>query len=244
MSILRQLKLKDFFTALNLFVAYYAVLLVFQDKFAQASALIFINVIFLDLIDGWVSRITNTYNELGKHFDSIVDFISSSVAVCFFIYVSYQEKSIPLAIAISFIPLLTGVLREIKSRIENIKVETYFIGFPRNSSSLLLVAFLNSSLMSHSAWIWIGMIFILATSYMQLSHAPYICNDKSKLKLQTRIKVYLIICIVAQIILTFLGLFWDGVLTWMTVYLISPFIIVEKSVWNNIREQVTNKSVV
>ncbi len=231
------LKLKDLFTTLNLFLSFYSVILVFEGKFPEASILVFVNVMFLDLLDGWVARLTRTFNEFGKYFDSVTDFIGSSVIVCFFIYVAYKPVHPYLAVGLAFVPLFVGVIREITTRLEKIRCSTYFIGFPRNSAAIAIIAYLNSSLHTQFHWTATGVALILAASGLQLTTIPFICNDKSELKLPLRIKIYLILAVVLQIILTAIGLFWDGILIWMVCYMISPFLVVEKEVWADIKRQ-------
>lgn len=235
---MRYLKFKDFFTMLNLFLAFYAVVLVFDGKIEIASYLILLNALVLDIIDGMVARITKTSNIFGKHFDSITDFFGSSMIIPFFLYFILKDYNRPFAIIVAFMPLVVGVLREIQNRIEDIKVKGYFIGFPRSSAGVVIIAFINTRLIVDLHLYWLVLPMTLYLCYTQLSHTPYVGNDKPMLMKIPRMKFYLIACIPLLIGLSIAGYFWETVVVYMGIYLLSSHILIEQSVWDEIKRQV------
>lgn len=234
---MRYLKFKDLFTTLNLFCTFLAVVLLMLGLFELASYLIVFNLLILDLLDGFVARITKSSNEFGKHFDTIVDFLGSSVIISFFIFVAYRDYNFYLAIFLGFLPLFFGVLREIQSRLEDIKYEGYWIGLPRLMSGLFIIGYLNSNfLVGHRGYL-IGIILILITSFLHVTHWPYLGDNKDKFKLSLKVKIYLMMAVAFQIFLSFIGMFWDGIAIFLICYIIHPPVIVEKNVWDDIKNQ-------
>jgi len=232
------LKFKDGFTLLNLFLAFYAVVLLFDGKLEFASYLLLFNALVLDILDGMVARATKTSNLFGKHLDSITDFFGSSMIIPFFLYFVLKDYNRPYAIAVAFLPLVVGVLREIQQRLEDIKVKGFFIGFPRSSAGVVLIAFLNTRLVANLHLYWLVLPMTLYLCYTQLSHTPYVGNDKSMLMKIPRMKFYLTTCIVLLIGLSIAGYFWEAVVVSMGFYLLSSHILIEKSVWDDIKRQV------
>lgn len=234
---IKEIHIKDIPTFLNLFLSLYAVLLLFKGEFKLAAEIVFFNIIILDLMDGILARLTNTSNEFGKHLDSITDFIGSSFIVPFFIYKAYHESYPKLAIFLCFLPLLFGVLREIFGRLHPIKQENYFIGLPRNTAGLFIIAFLCSPLFHYDWYQYLGLPLLAGVSYLQLSYWPYLGNDKKTLVMPTRIKVYLYYAVSMIILSFFLGTFWEFLTVLLLGYILSPLAIVEKNIWQSVRAQ-------
>ncbi len=238
MSILSQFKLKDWATALNLFFSFWAVILVLEGRFALASGLVCFNIMVLDVVDGVIARVTKSGNAFGKHFDSVVDFVGSSVIICFFVY-AYLSKVWHgyWVVVFSFLPLLVGVLREVNSRMDTTAVKGYFIGFPRNSGAMVIIALLNSS-QFYKPWFYpVALALYIGAHYLQLSRIPFVGNDKSTLLKMPRMKIYLSLGLILIGVMTALGYFWDSMLIIMLAFIISPFVIVDKAVWQNIKAQ-------
>jgi phosphatidylserine synthase len=235
---MRYFKFKDCITTLNLFLSFYAVVLLFEDKFALASYIFFINVIILDLLDGYIARATKTANEFGKHLDSVTDFFGSSMIVPFFIYFALKDYNLYLALITAFLPLFTGVIREVRSRLEDISCPGFFVGFPRNSAALLFIAFFQTKMFTDWGYYWIAYLVILLVSLLQLSYLPFMGNDKAMLLKIPRIKYYLIICVALLIGFTYAGIFWEGVFLFMMCFVISPFVQVEKECRALIKKQI------
>jgi len=227
-------KIKDLITTINLFLSFYSVILVFQDRFLLASVLVTFNIMVLDVLDGVVARISGTENIFGKYFDSVTDFVGSSVIVCFFIYHVFEKKYPLLGLFLSFIPLLVGVLREVRSQMGIVRIKGYFIGYPRNSSAVVMIAVLNSTVAPLVGFYPLVILYLLVLSYLQLSKIPFVGNDKPLLMKMPRMKFYLLSGLILVIGGGLLGYFWDAFLLMMTVFMLSSFIIVDKKVWNQI----------
>lgn len=228
-------KFKDTFTVANLFLSFATVVLAFQNHLEWACYLFLINVLILDILDGLVARLTKTGNEFGKQLDSVVDFVGSSIMVSYLVYVALFKINTQVALACGFLLVLIGVLREVRSRIEPIVCKGFFIGLPRNTAAILLLTFLNTTLFDLLPWMAVP--FIILLSYFQLSHAPFIGNDKRMLMAIPRMKIYLILAVVVVGAYAYFGMFWNGICYILSVYLLTPYVLVKKEVWNDIRSQ-------
>jgi phosphatidylserine synthase len=237
------IKLKDLFTLLNLFVSLLAALLLFEDKFELASYLLVFSIFILDLLDGFVARLTRSQNTFGKHLDTVTDFVGSSIMIPFFIYHVYKPFNPYLACILAFSPLVFGVLRDVQSKMESVNHGGFFIGLPRIMSALFILGYLNSNFITqHKAYIP-GAFLIVLVGLMQLTHWPYLGNDKRTVSLKKKIKIYLAIALALQVGLTAMGLFWDGLTIFLFAYIIQPPVTADKGVWENIRRQlIKNKS--
>ncbi|HLD45205.1 MAG TPA: CDP-alcohol phosphatidyltransferase family protein [bacterium] len=232
---MKHFKFKDVFTLANLFLSFFSVILMFSGKFEEASYIILINILILDILDGLVARITKTGNDFGKYFDSITDFVGSSVIVSYFIFSALSPTNYYLALVCGFAFLLTGVMRDVRSRLETVAHKGFFIGLPRNLASVLIVALFNSHLFAKyplSAVLYLG---ILCT--MQLSYAPYVGNHKPTLFAMPRVRNYLLVGIVYAGVHAYFGYFWDSMVTFMCGYLLSPYFLASPAVWEDIRRQ-------
>lgn len=222
---MKHFQLKDVFTSFNLFCVLLSLILLFEGKFVLGSYLLVFTIFILDMIDGFVARKLGGGNEFGKEFDTIVDYCSCCVAPPLFIYVAYRDYSQSLAAFTAFIPFFFGTLRGIQHKIEGIEVKNYFVGLPRTMTGLLSLAIINSSfLKTHSLYI-IGTILILLFCSMNLSHALYMGNDKKTITFSFKIKAYLVAAAIAQIALTAVGLFWEGLFILIGCYAIQPYVL-------------------
>lgn len=234
---MQNFKLKDIFTALNLFLSLVAVLLLFSDRFELAAYLLFVNIIIIDVLDGLIARLTKTSNDFGKHFDSVTDFFGSSMIVPFYIFYALKGDHFYLAIVSAFVPLFAGVIREVNSRIYPVSYPGYFVGFPRNASALIIVSFLLSTPFTLWHLSWLAFVLIVFLSYLQLSHIPFIGNNKPLLMKMPRVKLYLIIGASLQVGLAFTGFFWDGAFIILMCFVMSPFVWREKEIRSQIKNQ-------
>jgi phosphatidylserine synthase len=201
----------------------------------EASYLFLINVLILDILDGLIARLTKTGNLFGKEFDSVVDFAGSSIMISFLVYAYALKINKETALACGFLLVLIGVLREVRSRLEPIVVKGYFIGLPRNAAAVLLITFFNTTIFS--VWPWTAVPFIVLLSYFQLSHTPFIGNDKRMLMAIPRMKLYLVLAVVVVSAYAYFRMFWNGICYILSVYLLTPYVLVKKDVWNDIKSQ-------
>ncbi len=80
----------NLFTALNLFLGWWAITMAIDGRLATACWLVFAATM-LDGLDGAVARLTNTQSDFGAQFDSLSDAISFGVAPAILAYALMQK---------------------------------------------------------------------------------------------------------------------------------------------------------
>jgi CDP-diacylglycerol--serine O-phosphatidyltransferase len=100
----------SFFTLMNLFSGFIAVIQIQQGDYTQACWLIVLAG-FFDLLDGMMARLTNSQSQFGVELDSLADVVSFGLAPSFLIYnVALSEMKL-LGLFISALPVLCGAVR-------------------------------------------------------------------------------------------------------------------------------------
>jgi len=94
----------------NLFLGFYAILLITRGSYLTASWLIVIAAI-LDGLDGLVARLIRSNSSFGKEIDSLADVVSFGVAPSLLLYKVVFESIGAIGIFLAFMPLLAGILR-------------------------------------------------------------------------------------------------------------------------------------
>lgn len=122
--------LPSLFTTGNLFLGFWAVVLSFHGRHAEAAPLIGW-AILLDTLDGRIARLTGTTSEFGAELDSLVDSISFGVAPALLVY-TWGLSGVPRAGWLAaFLFLVCGVLRLARFNVQKSIVDgRYFVGLP------------------------------------------------------------------------------------------------------------------
>jgi len=132
----------NFFTTLNIFCGFLALVSTIEDKIITACWLISLAAIF-DVLDGQLARLTKSSSNFGIEFDSLADVISFGVAPSILLYKLYFHKMGILGIIISFLPLVFGGIRLARFNvIFGGKEKTIFVGLPIPYSALSVVSFI------------------------------------------------------------------------------------------------------
>src|SRR5947207_15811500 len=77
--------LPNFFTTLNLFAGFYAIVQGMNHEFEKSAVAIFVAMV-LDSIDGRVARLTRTQSAFGAEYDSLTDMVSFGAAPALVMY--------------------------------------------------------------------------------------------------------------------------------------------------------------
>lgn len=142
----KRLLAPGFLTALNLFLGFYAIILVANynpgnNHFVTASWLIILAAIF-DAFDGKVARATKSSSKFGVEFDSLADLTSFCVAPSFLIYQVHLSKMGAAGLIISFFPLMFGAIRLARFNVELIGYDKVnFRGLPTPACAATLASF-------------------------------------------------------------------------------------------------------
>jgi len=194
---------------------------------------------FFDAFDGVVARALNQVNQFGAEFDNVADLVAYSVAPSFLLYFAYRRyvalpglAELPavqfaVAVLVALIPTLFGCIRFARFNVRRLDVPALFIGFPRPASALLIVALLNSHLMSVSPWMgWIGVAMVALLGFMNLSLVPFISHHHRVWSWYLKVVLNFVWFSVAASVVLGVFLDWlprnlafDWVLFWLCCYL-------------------------
>ncbi len=194
---------------------------------------------FFDAFDGVVARALNQVNKFGGEFDNVADLVAYSVAPSFLLYFAYRRYillpgledlpalQVAVAAGVALIPTLFGCIRFARFNVRRLDVPALFIGFPRPASALLIVALVNSHLMSLTGWMgWFGVAMVVLLGFMNLSLVPFISHHGRTWSWYLKIILNFVWFSVAASVVLGVFLDWlprnvafDWVLAWLCYYL-------------------------
>ena len=157
--------LPNMLTSGNLAAGFLAILLVFQEDFLEAAALIALAVVF-DLFDGAMARRIGAEGMFGTNLDSLADLISFGVAPALAIYMGslHALPVVGLVVCLGF--FLCGAWR--LARFSLCKNPLYFLGCPIPTAGVLLA--LLAALEPHPL---LALPATLILSFLMVSTLPF-----------------------------------------------------------------------
>jgi CDP-diacylglycerol---serine O-phosphatidyltransferase len=102
--------LPNFFTSMNIFCGFYAILASVDARFADAAIAILIGGIF-DLLDGKIARATNTTSRFGIEYDSLADLVTFGLAPSLMMILWVLKPMGRLGWVAGFLFMICGALR-------------------------------------------------------------------------------------------------------------------------------------
>lgn len=131
----------NFFTTLNVFCGFLAIVSALDGKLVTTSWLISLAAV-LDLLDGQMARLTGSSSNFGVEFDSLADVVSFGVAPSVLLFKLHFSTMGILGIIISFLPLFFGSVRLARFNVLfGGKEKTKFTGLPIPHAALNIAAF-------------------------------------------------------------------------------------------------------
>ncbi|MDP8228199.1 MAG: CDP-diacylglycerol--serine O-phosphatidyltransferase [Candidatus Electryoneaceae bacterium] len=125
-------------TLSNLFLGFFAIVMIGRGHFATACWLIWIASI-LDMFDGALARLVKSSSPFGAQIDSLSDITSFGIAPSYLIYRAVFEPLGTIGLLFAFMPLLAGALRLARFHVVGkVKDRRKFVGLPIPTSALLL----------------------------------------------------------------------------------------------------------
>ena len=132
--------LPNLFTTASLFCGLLAILNVFNVSFSgdlethryEISCWLILGAAVLDMLDGWVARMTHTESAFGVQFDSLADLVAFGVAPAVLIYTRLVEmENLQAAEVITTVYVICGALRLARFNVQKNKIEKLsFTGLP------------------------------------------------------------------------------------------------------------------
>jgi len=131
----------SFFTLMNLFSGFLAIVMIFEGKLVVGAWLIVLAA-FFDALDGFMARMTNGDSLFGIELDSLSDVVSFGAAPGFLIYVWAFSGSPNIALPlIAALPVLCGAIRLARFNVEaKAESTSFFRGLPIPAQAMMLVA--------------------------------------------------------------------------------------------------------
>lgn len=177
----KRIAVPSFFTLMNLFSGFLAIISVSDGEFVRAAWLIALAGLF-DVFDGLMARLANATSDFGIELDSISDMVSFGVAPGFLIYSWSLHEMGFVGIMISALPPLCGAVRlarfNVNARLQPTK--DFFIGLPIPAQAIMLGAFFLTFRDSLSLFEFLEngvnsalIPFIVVISFLMVSTLPF-----------------------------------------------------------------------
>lgn len=138
----RRIAVPSFFTLMNLFSGFLAIIAIADEDLTRGAWLILAAGMF-DIFDGMMARLANAHSDFGIELDSLSDMVSFGVAPGFLIYKFSLFELGNLGLLISAIPPLCGAVRLARFNV-NARLEPksdVFSGLPIPSVAIIIIAF-------------------------------------------------------------------------------------------------------
>lgn len=130
----------SFFTLMNLFCGFVAIVQIHEGKLEFGAWLIVIAALF-DLMDGFMARIANANTEFGIELDSLSDIVSFGVAPAILLFSYSLHELMIIGVIIAAFPALCGAVRLARFNVDaRIEDPEYFKGLPIPAQAMMLVA--------------------------------------------------------------------------------------------------------
>lgn len=131
----------SFFTLMNLFCGFLAIISIAEDRLFFGAWLIVFAGLF-DALDGFMARLSNATSQFGIELDSISDVVSFGVAPGFLLY-AFGLSSLPfVGIILSALPPLCGAVRLARYNVDaQERRPDYFKGLPIPAQAIMISAF-------------------------------------------------------------------------------------------------------
>ena len=138
----RRIAVPSFFTLMNLFSGFLAIISIADGNLFWGAWLIAIAGMF-DVMDGLMARLANATSDFGIELDSLSDMVSFGVAPGFLIYTWSLHELGFVGIIVSALPPLCGAVRLARFNV-NARLHPrpdFFVGLPIPAQAIILGAF-------------------------------------------------------------------------------------------------------
>jgi CDP-diacylglycerol--serine O-phosphatidyltransferase len=132
--------LPSLFTVGNLFLGFWAIVKTYKQLPAEAAPLIGWAIV-LDVLDGFIARLTGTTSDFGGELDSLADVISFGVAPALLAF-RWGFSTLPRqGWLVAFVFVMCGTLRLARFNVQrNVADKRYFVGMPIPAAAAQIAA--------------------------------------------------------------------------------------------------------
>ncbi|MBO6575567.1 MAG: CDP-diacylglycerol--serine O-phosphatidyltransferase [Rhodothermales bacterium] len=132
----------SFFTLMNLFSGFLAIIQASEGRFENAAWLIVLAA-FFDLLDGMMARLTNGSSLFGVELDSLSDIVSFGVAPAFLVHQYALGEFGLVGLVVSALPAICGAVRLARFNVNfDGEKKPFFEGMPIPGQAMFIVAVL------------------------------------------------------------------------------------------------------
>lgn len=133
MKMIKELKIADYVTLMNLLSGIISVYFAFQKELLLASAFMILGV-FFDKIDGFIARKLNQESDIGAELDSLSDLVTFGIAPAALISNLFNNNWVSL---ISLLLPICGSLRLARYNITRKQTQEHFTGVPITTNGVV-----------------------------------------------------------------------------------------------------------
>ncbi len=138
----RGVAIPSFFTLLNLFAGFLALIQISEGRLVNAAWLIVLAG-FFDALDGMLARLTGSTSQFGIELDSLADVVSFGVAPSFVVYHHGLNEFGSLGLMVASLPALCGAVRLARfNAFAEEEKRDHFNGLPIPAQAATLVSFI------------------------------------------------------------------------------------------------------
>ena len=200
---LRNFRLKDVFTLVNLLSGIVAVHYVVAGELHRAGYAVLVGYLGGDLPDGAVARLTGTGNRFGAEFDSIVDHFVHVVVPGLIVYTAYRQGGHELVGLVLMGTLVaTATIRHARLAAERFDFPLCWCGLPRTISGFVAMSLpLSHTFFTANSWRYTtGACVVVPLCVLNLVPIPYMCH-RGQRALQPWVKVIVAAFFAAPVLL-------------------------------------------
>jgi phosphatidylserine synthase len=203
---LRNFRLKDVFTLVNLLCGVVAVHYVVAGELRRAGYAVLVGYLGGDLPDGAVARLTGTGNRFGAEFDSIVDHFVHVIVPGLIVYSAYRQGGHELVgLFLMGTLVATATIRHARLAAERFNFPLCWCGLPRTISGFVAMSLpLSHSFFAENPWRYqTGVAVIVPLCLLNLIPIPYMTH-RGQRGMQTWVKV-IVACFFAAPVLMYVA---------------------------------------
>ena len=200
---MRYVKTKDVFTLLNGYFAVFAVLFLFNGYFVLTALLISLCAV-MDLLDGWIARLTKTASDFGGQLDAFADILSFGVVPALFISHVYLGFNL-----LSMIFVATYVGANFLRQARYMTVPSKKVFGPSNTIIAVFISVFYLSGILVPEWFWYVFFFIASISLVSsLEYPSHKVIEEKYMTKKTVLALCLFLMFLAVLSMKIFILFW------------------------------------
>jgi CDP-diacylglycerol--serine O-phosphatidyltransferase len=130
------------FTMGNLFCGFLAIISSVNRQDPSEAAWLILLAVFLDMMDGWVARLSGSVTRFGVELDSLADLVSFGVAPAVLLYVNPLSSLGNWGWILGFIYIIAAAFRLARFNLQSDREKSrYFMGLPAPAAAVALAGY-------------------------------------------------------------------------------------------------------